>query len=81
MDNRMVDNEEQRADRKRITREDLTPEQLEQVDANRLPNRRTRRMVAKRRGVFKHPGAWGYVNGGRAKNKSIRRKGHKHGDK
>jgi len=73
MDNKMVDNEGQREDRKRITRDDLTPEQLAEVDANRFPNRRTRRMVARQRGVFKHPGAWGYVNEGRAKNKSIRK--------
>lgn len=62
----MIDNEERREQRKKLH---LTPEQ----EANRYPNRRERRRMAKRRGIFKHRGAWGYTNGGRPKNKSIRR--------
>ena len=73
MDNKMIDNEDRRSKRKKIN---LTPEQLREVEANRYPNRRTRRMVAKRRGIFKRQGAWGYVNEGRPKNKSIRKDGH-----
>lgn len=66
MDNKMVDNEERRAQRKKLT---LTPEQA----ANRYPNRRERRAQAKRRGLFRHRGAWGHTNTGRPKNVSIRK--------
>lgn len=56
MDMRMVDNEDQREDRKQQAGSDAKPEM------RRLPNRRERRMIAKRRGIFKKPGLWGYVN-------------------
>lgn len=53
-ENEMVDNPEQRQDRK------------DQAGGGRAeyrpPNRKTRRLIAKQRGVFKHPGAWPYVN-------------------
>ncbi len=64
MDMRMVDNEDQRDDRK-VQAGGGKPEMT------RLPNRRQRRLIAKRRGVFKHPGAWPYINNGAKKNQPI----------
>lgn len=54
-DMHMIDNEAQRDDRK---------EQAEMLEKKefKTPNRKTRRMIAKQRGVFKHPGAWPYIN-------------------
>ena len=44
-------------------REERT-ELAEKKEAPVLPNRAQRRAMAKRRGVFKRPGAWGYINTG-----------------
>ncbi len=55
MDNKMVDDEDKRADRRLRNGDDPAPERL-------LPNRAQRRNIAKRRGVFKRPGLWGYIN-------------------
>lgn len=52
----MVDTPEQRMDRK-IQAGDPQPRA-----EYRPPNRKTRRLIARRRGVFKHPGAWPYIN-------------------
>jgi hypothetical protein len=68
-DMHMVDNEDQRDDRK------LREELKENPDAHvhSVPNRRQRRMIAKRRGVFKRPGLWGYINNGARRNQPARR--------
>jgi len=55
MDQHMIDTEEKREDRK-------LKAEAEKLEQRQLPNRRIRRMIAKRRHVFKHKGAWGYVN-------------------
>lgn len=55
-DMHMVDNEEQRDDRKLQAGEAPAP------GMRQLPNRKQRRLIAKRRGVFKHKGAWPYIN-------------------
>lgn len=65
MDNKMIDNEEQREDRKHLPDEDVKGEGTPRT----FPNRQQRRMIAKRRGVFKRPGAWPYINTGAMKNK------------
>lgn len=57
MDKRMVDNEEQREDRKHIHEDSIKGEGIP-----RQPNRRERRGLAKRKGLFKHKGAWPAVN-------------------
>lgn len=48
------------------------PSDADQPDVNRFPNRKQRRMIAKRRGVFGHAGLWPKVNGGYT-NKQTRR--------
>ena len=74
MDMKMVDTEDQREDRKIMPALPGIPPKLERRAANKYPNRATRRKVAKRAGVFKHKGAWRYVNEGRPKNKSTRKR-------
>ena len=59
MDNKMIDTEDQRDDRKMLHTEMPT----ETKHSHALPNRKMRRRIAKQRGIFKHPRAWGYVNG------------------
>lgn len=54
-DMHMVDNEENRADRKAQAGSDAP-------EVRRLPNRQQRRLIAKRRGVFKIKGAWPFIN-------------------
>lgn len=53
MDARMIDTPDRRDDRKRMT---------DKKHIHNRPNRRTRRMIAKRRGVFGKPGMWDKVN-------------------
>lgn len=83
-DMRMIDNEEQRDDRKKMPKvkagdtvqagqEVDVSGMLDQPDAHRYPNRRQRRLIARKRGVFKHPGAWPYINEGAKKNISQQR--------
>jgi hypothetical protein len=71
MDARFVDNESQRNDRKEISKADMIVEQAgkdayrqwgSKVPTRRGPNRQARRMAAKKRGIFKQKGAWGYIN-------------------
>lgn len=63
MDSRMVDNEDQRQDRKEIPESPTLSGNHENMERSRqLPNRAERRRIAKRRGVFKHQGLWPYIN-------------------
>ena len=55
-DMHMIDNEANREDRKAQAGSDVPPE------VRRIPNRKQRRLIAKQRGVFKHKGAWPYIN-------------------
>jgi hypothetical protein len=57
-ENRMVDDEANRQDRK----EAFALPGKSVPSEKQLPNRRTRRLIAKRRGVFKHKGLWPHVN-------------------
>lgn len=66
-DMKMVDNEDHREDRKIQAKTEAG------YDYNRFPNRKERRNIAKKRGVFGHEGLWPHVNGGKSNRQTVER--------